>query len=146
MAAKKPTDITEQLRRDEGEKLQLYKDHLGYLTIGIGRLLDPRKGGGISKEESAMLFRNDVVKKQQELYKKFPWAQNLSDARQGVLLNMAFQMGIEGLSEFKNTLAMIKAGDYATAAAGMLNSKWAKKQTPERALRLSKQMETDTWQ
>jgi lysozyme len=61
-----------------------------------------------------------------------------------VLVGMAFQMGTEGLLKFKNTLAMVQAGDYESAAKGMLQSLWAR-QTPERAARMAKQMRTGEW-
>lgn len=125
--------------------LHAYSDHLGYLTIGIGRLIDKRKGGGISKEESAYLFHNDLDRKLTEVRKRLPWLDRLDEARQGVLVNMAFQMGVDGLLGFKNTLAMVERGDYKAAAKGMLNSLWAT-QTPERAKRLSDQMRTGEWQ
>lgn len=134
-----------QLKRDEGEVLTAYQDSLGYWTIGIGRLIDKRKGGGISEEESAYLFGNDYKSKLAEVRRRIPWLDRLDVARQGVLLNMAFQMGVDGLMGFENTLAMIERGDYKGAAAGMLNSLWAK-QTPERAKRLSVQMESGLWQ
>lgn len=139
------TELTKQLRRDEGEVLSAYTDHLGYLTIGVGRMIDKRKGGGITAEESAYLLSNDIDKRQAELLRRAPWMAQLDPVRFGVMLNMAFQMGVDGLLGFKNTLAMVKAGDYAGAAAGMLNSKWAT-QTPARAERLSKQMESGVWQ
>lgn len=137
--------LEQQLRRDEGEKLYAYRDHLGYLTIGVGRLIDKRKGGGISKEESAILLTNDIRHKTSELVERLPWVMRLSPARRGVLINMAFQMGVEGLLGFKNTLQMIKEGRYEEASRGMLNSLWAQ-QTPERATRLARQMATDKWQ
>lgn len=137
--------LEEQLRRDEGEVLHEYKDHLGYSTIGVGRLIDKRRGGGITEEESAYLLRNDIIKKKSQVIARLPWVLDLSEERQAVLYNMAFQMGIDGLLGFKNTLELIRTGQYAAAAAGMLNSKWAT-QTPERAKRLSQQMLTDTWQ
>ncbi|SFB73949.1 lysozyme [Polaromonas sp. OV174] len=138
-------ELTKQLRRDEGEKLSVYQDHLGYWTVGVGRLLDARKGGGITPEESAYLLSNDIDKRQAEVLRRAPWMANLDPARFGVLLNMAFQMGVDGLLGFKNTLAMVRSGDFAGAAAGMLQSLWAK-QTPERAERLSRQMKTGIWQ
>ena len=58
---------------------------------------------------------------------------------------MAFQMGVDGLLGFKNTLAMIQSGRYSDAAKGMLSSLWAK-QTPARAKRMSEQMRTGVWQ
>lgn len=137
--------LTTQLRRDEGEVLHAYQDHLGYWTIGIGRLIDQRKGGGISAEESAYLLANDIGVRIAALRQKLAWFDDLDEARQGVLVNMAFQMGVDGLLAFRNTLAMVKAGDYAEAASGMLQSVWAQ-QTPERAKRLSEQMRTGEWQ
>lgn len=140
-----------QLYRDEGEVLHAYQDSLGYWTIGIGRLIDKRKGGGISAEESKYLFDNDIKKIQKQVYTALPWARQLDEARQGVLLNMCFQMGLgsaakgTGLLGFKNTLAMIERGDYESAAQGMMNSLWAK-QTPNRAKRLAEQMRTGEWQ
>jgi lysozyme len=133
-----------QLRRDEGEVLHAYKDSLGYWTIGVGRLIDPARGGGISKVESAILLMNDIESKTRELQTKLPWSGALSPARQGVLLNMAFQLGVNGLLGFRNTLLMVEQGEYEKAAAAMLQSNWAQ-QTPERAHRLSEQMRTGAW-
>lgn len=139
------TDIRSQLRRDEGEVLHAYQDHLGFWTIGVGRLIDERKGGGITADESTLLLDNDVNKREAALLERLPWFSTLDPIRQGVLLNMSFQMGVGGLLAFKNTLAMVQGGDYAGAAQGMLNSRWAT-QTPERAHRLSEQMRTGAWQ
>lgn len=137
-------NLARQLRRDEGEVLHVYKDSLGYDTIGIGILVDKRKGGGITKEESTYLFNNRVDAKEKELLSKAPWMADLDEARFGVMLNMAYQMGVDGLLKFKNTLAMVREGDYENAADGMLNSLWAE-QTPARAKRLSEQMRTGHW-
>jgi len=138
-------ELTSQLRRDEGEKLHAYQDHLGYWTIGVGRLIDRAKGGGISRAESAMLLANDIDETMRELLRRAPWIGTLSYPRQGVLINMAFQMGVDGLLGFKHTLKMIEQGEYEKAADAMLNSKWAQ-QTPNRAYRLSRQMRLDEWQ
>lgn len=141
----KPTTLEELIIRDEGIKLHAYEDHLGYLTLGVGRLIDKRKGGGISREEALLLLHNDLKKCRDGVHKELPWSKNLSPIRQAVLISMAFQMGIAGLLGFRNTLAMIQRGDFKAAASGMLNSRWAT-QTPARAKRLAKQLETDTWQ
>ncbi len=138
-------NLTTQLRRDEGEVLHAYQDHLGFWTIGIGRLIDKRKGGGLTKDEAAYLLQNDIAKFTTTLRTRLPWFDQLDEARQGVLANMAFQMGVEGLLGFKNTLAMIQRGEYDAAANAMMQSKWAT-QTPQRAARLSKQMRTGEWQ
>lgn len=137
-------DLTQQLRRDEGERLTAYRDSLGFWTLGVGRLIDARRGGGISRAESAYLLGNDIGRVAGDLRETLPWITALDEARQGVLMNMAFQMGVRGLLGFRNTLGMVERGEYGRAAAGMLNSKWAR-QTPERAQRLAVQMRTGQW-
>lgn len=72
----------------------------------------------------------------------FVWWENLSPERQDVLVNMGYQMGFAGLLNFVNTLGNIAKGAWSAAAVGMRASLWATKQTPTRALRLAKQMET----
>lgn len=137
--------LEDQLRRDEGEKLSTYQDHLGFWTIGYGRMIDARKGGGISKDEATMLLRNDITRVRVELLQRLPWFVHLNPVRQGVLMNMTFQMGINGVMAFQQTLAKVQSGDYIAAADCMLQSKWAT-QTPERAKRLAIQMREGLWQ
>lgn len=139
------TSSYDQLRRDEGERLSAYQDHLGYWTIGVGILIDARKGGGLLPEESEFIFNNRLRLLNKELDQRLPWIKKLDPARRGVLVNMAFQMGIAGLLGFKNTLALIERGEYAKASHEMLGSKWAQ-QTPARANRLSVQMRSGEWQ
>lgn len=138
-------NLIKQLRDEEGEVLSAYQDHLGFWTIGVGHLIDKRKGGAISPYISSLLLESDIADKASDLDKSLPWWRDLDEVRQAVLLGMAFQMGINGLLGFKNTLAMVKSGNYAGAANGMLNSLWAK-QTPARAKRMSEQMRTGEWQ
>lgn len=133
--------LTKELRRDEGVVPFAYEDHLGNLTIGVGRLIDKRKGGGLSDDEIDYLLSNDIDRFEKQVIDALPWYGRLDDVRQRVLVNMAFNMGVGGLLGFKNTLAMVERGDYAGAAKGMLASKWAT-QVGDRAKRLSKMMET----
>lgn len=137
-------DLIKQLRRDEGEVLHAYHCSEGWLTIGIGRLIDAKKGGGITREEAAYLLGNDIQRVTRELQSSLPWVIRLSEPRLGVLMNMAFQLGIAGLLRFKETLRYVRDGAYDEAAAAMLDSTWAT-QTPERARRLAAQMREDAW-
>lgn len=130
-----------ELRRDEGCVPHVYPDHLGFATIGVGRLVDERRGGGLSDDEIDYLLRNDVAKVKRQLDEHLPWWRELDAIRQRVLCNMAFQLGINGLLGFRNTLAAVKAHDWERAALGMMSSKWAT-QTPARAQRLAKMMRT----
>lgn len=138
-------DLVRQLKGDEGVIPHAYQDHLGFWTIGVGRLIDKRKGGCLRPDEISYLLNNDVDDRIDQLTRRLPWFQNLDDARKGVLLNMSFQMGVEGLLQFERTLALIEQGKYDLAANAMLQSLWAK-QTPERAKRMAEQMRTGQWQ
>jgi lysozyme len=141
-----------ELRRDEGERLTSYIDTEGYWTIGVGHLIDPkrgadptpfgvdlRNGGTITREQSDTLLSRDIVLKMSGLDANIPWWRDLSEVRQRVILNMAFNLGVMGLMMFKIMLAAIKAGDYKKAGAQMLASKWAS-QVKGRADRLAAMM------
>jgi lysozyme len=139
-------ELTRQLKGDEGVKPQAYQDHLGFWTIGVGRLVDTRKpGSGLRPEEITFLLNNDIDDRINALGRRLPWFLQLDAARQGVLLNMSFQLGVDGLLGFKNTLRLVERGDYGQAADNMLLSKWAQ-QTPERARRMAEQMRSGQWQ
>lgn len=137
-------ELTSQLRRDEGVVPHAYQDHLGYWTIGVGRLVDKSKGGRLSNDEIDYLLANDIARFTAEVEAALPWCSKLDDARKAVLINMAFNLGTQGLLNFKNTLGLIEAGKYADAGAAMLQSKWAK-QVGARADRLARQMTTGAW-
>lgn len=138
-------EMIRQLRRDEGEVLSAYKDILGYLTIGVGRLIDKKKGGGISAEESAYLLSNDIDRVEREVRAGVSFYDSLNEPRKAALLNMAFQMGTTGLLQFQRSLAAIRDEHWADAANNLLQSNWAK-QTPDRARRVARQIETGEWQ
>jgi lysozyme len=140
------TELVRQLKGDEGVRSTVYRDSLGFWTIGVGRLVDGSKAGsGLRPDEITYLLNNDIDDRINALAKALPWFQDLDDARRGVLLNMAFQLGTEGLLGFKATLSLVRDGKYGEAAAAMLQSLWAK-QTPERAKRMSEQMRSGAWQ
>ena len=137
-------ELIPALVRDEGEVLHAYADSLGFLTIGIGRLIDERKGGGISHEEAGLLLLNDIKKHTDAVVARLPWVVNLSEARRGVLINMHFQLG-NILFNFTLSLRLIQDGKFDAAATEMLRSTWAA-QTPLRAKRMADQMRTGRWQ
>lgn len=130
------TKLAEEITAEENCVLHAYQDHLGFWTLGVGRLIDARKGGGISKEEANFLLMNDVQRIVAALDKALPWMKDLSDSQQRALCNMAFQLGVDGLLGFKTTLARLRAGDAQGARQSALQSKWAT-QTPARAERVT---------
>lgn len=131
-----------ELRRDEGVKRYMYLDHLGFASVGVGRLIDQRRGGGLSDDEVDYLLANDIAKVKAGLDRAIPWWRGLDPVRQRVLQNMGHQLGIGGVMNFRKFLAHAKAGRWAKAAAEMLDSSWAREQTPERAARLAQMMKT----
>ncbi|MFK5284039.1 glycoside hydrolase family protein, partial [Lacticaseibacillus paracasei] len=74
-----------------------YIDSEGYTTIGVGRLIDKRKGGRLTDREIDYLLANDIAEKTAEVLKALPWIMSIDEARRAVLLGMAFQMGTAGL-------------------------------------------------
>lgn len=143
--------LAAQLEHDEGLVLHAYPDQFGYTTIGYGRMVDPRKGGGISLDEARLLLGNDIAKVSSRLDVALPWFRALNEARQGVLLNMAFQLGVgndeppRGLLGFRLMLGALRDERWADAAEQMRRSKWAT-QTPKRCVRLARQVETGEWE
>ena len=125
-----------ELRRDEGVVAHAYQDSLGYWTIGVGHLIDKRKGGKIPDVIIDMLLRYDIDEKIAELNEKLPWWGFLDEPSQRVIVNMAFNLGVEGLLKFKDFMDALKDGDRNRAASEMLNSKWAE-QVGARATRLA---------
>jgi lysozyme len=128
-----------ELLRDEGFVPHAYQDSLGYWTIGIGRLIDKRKGGGISRLEADHLKINDIARGRFALDAKIPWWRELDPVRQRAVQNMAFQLGTGDMGGA--TFNLIRDGQYAEAAKRLRGWTWAK-QTPARAGRVIKMIET----
>lgn len=141
-----PTNLRDLLILDEGVKFHAYPDQFGYTTIGVGRMIDERKGGGLSLKEVEMLLDNDIVDRVQgPLGVNFPWVIGLSPARYAVIASMCFQMGMAGLKQFTQFLAALESGQFPEAAQHIRDSLWYR-QTRDRAERLAVQVEKDVWQ
>lgn len=140
--------VTAQIAQDEDLRLQVYDDAtgkpikpgdkvIGKPTVGYGCLLCAP--GGITKDEALQML-NARVAKARELAATIDGYDGLDPVRQGIIIQMVYQMGLAGVLKFKDTLAHIRAHDWKAAAEGMRNSTWAT-QTPGRAKRLADQME-----
>ncbi len=138
--------LVAELRRDEGVRYAPYDDTMGIQTVGVGHNMkvSPLPAGWkcpLTDAQVDALLAADVDAVRKALDARLPWWSGLDDVRQRVLCNMAFNLGIQGLLGFKNTLAAVQAGRYADAAQGMAASAWAR-QVGARAARLVQAMRT----
>lgn len=125
--------LAAELKIDEGSRARIYTDTVGKITGGVGRNLTDRD---FSPDEITLMLTNDIAIVERDLDKALPWWRSMSDARQNVLANMCFNLGINRLLGFHNTLEAMKNHQYEAAAVGMLSSKWAV-QVGNRAKRLA---------
>jgi len=142
--------LRKQLEIDEGVKYEIYNDHLGYATFGIGHLVlesDPEHGQEIgtevSEERVIEAFEKDVQTVLDEckvLYEDFD---DLPEEVQQIIANMMFNMGRPRLSKFKGMKAGVDARDWNRAADEMVDSGWYR-QVTNRADRLVQRMRAVT--
>ena len=129
--------ISQRLLLHEGLRLKPYYCSKGKQTIGIGRCLDtnplsPEESKvvgdwqhGITKGAVMYLLRNDVKRINRELKKQVDFFADLDSERQYALIDMAFNLGVNGLLKFKKMLKALCRGNYEQAAAECLNSSYA---------------------
>ena len=140
----------EQLRKelevDEGVKYEIYNDHLGYPTFGIGHLVrdtDPEAGAAlgtpISEDRVIEAFNEDVETVLGDCAILYDDFDELPEEAQLIIANMMFNLGRPRLSKFKGMKAGVDARDWKKAADEMVDSAWYR-QVPNRAGRLVKRM------
>ena len=143
--------LAKDLIADEGLELNAYRCTAGYLTIGVGRNLDTNplsaneeracghdgRSAPITHNQAMYLLDNDMLKVISKLDQMFVWWDDLDEVRQCAIANMAFQLGTAGLLRFKKALAAMERRDWNNAYSELLDSKWAKIDTPGRAHRIA---------
>ncbi len=122
--------LIEDIKHDEGFRGEVYKDSLGFDTVGYGTKMP------INKQEATLLLRHRLDILVHSLQKLKPVVKELPDDVQNVLYNMAYQMGVVGVSNFVKMWQALDAGDFKMAADEMMDSRWAI-QTPIRANKLA---------
>ena len=134
MSPKAPPETAAVLDLDEGRRTKPYRDSKGYWTIGTGRFIGTRLEDLEVSDRTVDLWLAEDVEEAvadvcaligEDIYNR------LEPARQVALISLAFTLGREKLSHFRNTLAAARAGDWDAAAHGVLNSKWAKDVDPK---------------
>jgi len=138
--------LDKELRRDEGVRNTMYKDSKGIDTIGVGHNCEVRPLPAdwtqpLSGAQIDQLLNEDLEEVFKDLDDAFPWWETLDDVRKRCLANMTFNMGIETLMEFHNTMRDFQRGSYESVAARLRLSLWFKQVGP-RAVRICDAIET----
>ena len=130
-------DITlPQLREDEGLKLKAYKDSVGVWTIGYGTNLQELEIDRATAENWLQRRVSIAIHDAGQFVKNF---QSLDEIRKSVLVNMAYNLGLDRLSKFVRLKAAVESKNWELAAKSMRESKWHT-QVGKRAIRLEKMM------
>ena len=142
--------LRKQLEVDEGVVHEIYLDHLGYPTFGIGHLVtesDPENGlavgTAISPDRCIEAFKSDIEIVLSDCNILYPDFDDLPEEAQQIIANMMFNMGRPRLSKFKGMKAGVDARDWEKAADEMVDSAWYR-QVPNRADRLVVRMRSIT--
>ena len=138
--------LREELAADEGCKYEIYLDHLGLPTFGIGHLVkdaDPEHGQPVgtpvSEERVRQVFDLDILVTLEDCHRLYDDFDDLPEEAQLVIANMCFNLGYPRLSKFKGMKAGIDDRDWHRAADEMVDSRWHD-QVPNRAKRLVKRI------
>lgn len=129
--------LIQRIMLHEGLALKPYKDTLGHWTVGYGHKILPHETfDTITSEQAKSMLMDDIATARKQAYNAFPWLLGLDETKQGVVIEMVFQLGIGGVGKFQKMISAIRERDYGRAADEMLNSRWAR-QTPRRCKTLA---------
>lgn len=139
--------VQELLEQDEGRRLWPYAGTRGHQTWGIGHLL----ANGLNPEVTDLLnqavdrqFQDDLDEATQGLMAAYPWFAGMNPIRQAALIDMAFNLGLAGLAEFKQFLGWMEAGQWMNAAID-LRGTLVYRQLPTRYERLARMIQSGEW-
>jgi lysozyme len=120
------------VKEHEGFSSSVMQDSLGYWTIGFGCCVDKRKSCGLTEEQASYILNSQLSDAELEL-SHLPWFLLLDIVRQDVLIELCFNIGLDGVLEFKQMIASLENKDYSAASMHLLNSLWAKQVKSGRA-------------
>lgn len=138
--------LREEIEYDEGVVYEVYLDHLGLPTFGIGHLVrdsDPEHGADVgtpvSKERVIEVFNQDMITVVEDCHKLYPDFPSLPEEVKRIIANMMFNMGFPRMSKFKGMKHGVDTRDWQKAADEMVDSRWYR-QVTKRADRLVTRM------
>lgn len=138
------------IKTEEGFRAKPYYCTAGMPTIGYGRVVgkkgDPLPDITTTPEAESEFVEKEIKRLEFKLAGIYPSAwSRCNDARQAVLVSMAYQLGLTGLAGFRRMWAAIGESNWHEAARQALDSKWAKVDSPNRAKRQAEQLESGLW-
>ena len=138
--------LREEIKYDEGSVNEIYLDHLGLATFGIGHLVTEwdeeygwEVGTPVSEDRCNEVFDSDIQIVLSDCQHLYPDFNDLPEEVQRIIANMMFNMGRPRLSKFKGMKAGVDARDWNKAADEMVDSRWYR-QVTKRADRLVERM------
>jgi len=130
-------NLKEQIAKHEGYEPKVYKCTNGYDTIGYGFAI---KDLYMDKEVADLILDQKINKLLKRISADEDWGDwflEKPQAIQEVLINMIYQIGFSGVKKFRKTIQYIKDDNFLMASEEMLDSKWARSDSPNRAKELS---------
>lgn len=125
-------ELINRVEDNEGYREFMYKCPGDKWTIGFGLNLE----AGLPKDEAREILKMRLEKLQAQIRMKMPFVYDIPIKIEEVLVEIAYQLGFDGLRKFKKALAALEAKDYNKAADEFLDSRWHK-QTPQRCEELA---------
>jgi len=126
-------ELINSIKENEGFAGSPYNDSLGFLTFGYGSKFP------ISPKEGQMILEHRLLRKIAELRYKKPMVKDLPKPIKEVLFEMCYQLGVNGVLQFKNMFKAIEDKNYDMMIIQMRNSRW-NEQTPNRVRKLTKKV------
>ena len=126
-------DLLKEIKKHEGFKSKVYKCTEGYDTIGYGFAI---KDLIMDEDIAEKILIRKLDRLSERIDKKFPFVKDLPIHVRDVVVEMCYQLGVSGFSKFKQTIALLRLGNFKDAADEMLDSRWSR-QTPNRAKKLA---------
>ena len=129
--------LIDSIKKHEGFSPVVYKCTAGYDTIGYGKRIKYLK---VTEEQAEEWLKEDLEHLKYVLADKYEWFLPAPHEVRDIVIEMSYQLGVKSFSRFRKTIFLLANKDYKAASTEMLDSKWARYDTPSRAKELSDRM------
>ena len=129
--------LIDSIKKHEGFSPVPYRCTADKLTIGYGKRIKYLK---VTEEQSEEWLKEDLEHLKYVLADKYEWFLPAPHEVRDIVIEMSYQLGVKSFSKFRKTIFLLANKDYRAASTEMLDSKWARDDTPSRAKELSDRM------